>query len=295
MTLNRDSSWLVIAMILAQTLIILLLNINISTTSDLRILQAKIPLINLFIVMISIFSIVAIKKVEENAKYRIEAQLFKSHIEQIETLLRNSRTQKHEYARHMQSVQALIELDMTDEAKDYLNGITEQYWPDDDIYFIGHPALTGLINSKRSVAQLKGIDFAVAVKCDLSQLSIPAWDLCSIIGNLLDNAMEAAIQDKDNPRVGIEFKYENHYYTTYIINNGNMIPDKEKIFEAGYTTKGSEGRGYGLYLVKKLVDKYKGYIEIISEKKTTIIIKLPDGGEKSAAYHGRELCPEIGG
>ncbi len=292
--MDKDSNWFVTATILLQTLIIILINNNIVTSTNLESLQSKMPYLNFFVLAISILNIVAIKKVEENAKYKMKALLFKKHLEQVETLLKSLRIQKHEYSRHMQTIQALVELDRIPETKDYIDGITKLNWVNDDIYYMGHSALTGLINSKRSAAENQGIDFAVAVKCDLSHISIPAWDLCSIMGNLLDNAMEAAIQDEDHPRIGVEFKYEDGYYTIYIFNNGVPIPRDQDIFAAGYTTKDSVSRGYGLYLVKKLVDHYKGHIEITSKERTATVLKLQHGGEQYSACTSPQPGKKIG-
>jgi len=64
----------------------------------------------------------------------------------------------------------------------------------------------------------------------------------------------------------------------YVYNTGPKISAKikQRLFTAGYTTKESAARGYGLYLVKKLVDKYGGKIEVISRERTTFIVYLPD-------------------
>lgn len=152
--MDRDSNWFVIATILLQTLIIILINNNIATSTDLGTLQDKIPYFNFFVLAISILNIVAIKKVEENAKYKMKALLFKNHLDQVENLLKSLRIQKHEYIRHMQTIQSLVELDRISETKDYIDGITKLNWINDDIYYMGHPALTGLINSKRSAAEI---------------------------------------------------------------------------------------------------------------------------------------------
>lgn len=274
----KNSSWSVIAAILLQTLCLLLINTSIIASNDLFSLKQEIPYINSGLVIICIFNIFAIKEIEKNAKYRAKNLLLKNHLNQMDSILQNVETQRHEYTRHIQTLQALIELDKIEKAREYINGITDRYWSNDTIYHIDHPAIAGLINSKNNVAQLNNIDFAVAVKCDLSGILIPAWDLCSILGNLLDNAMEAASIDP-KPRVGVEFKYEEGYYTIYINNNGSRIGELPRIFEAGYTTKGSEGRGYGLYIVKKLIHKYNGEIEIINKPKTTVILKIPGDGD----------------
>lgn len=139
-----------------------------------------------------------------------------------------------------------------------------------------YPAITSLINTKKRTAEAQGIDFALAIKSDFSQLNISPWDLNSLLGNLIENAMEAAIYDK-HPRVTIELSHQNGQYVIYIANNGSTIIDKEKIFEPGYTTKGSLSRGYGLFLVKQLVEQYSGTITVTSNRKTHVTVQIPDG------------------
>ncbi|HWQ76575.1 MAG TPA: GHKL domain-containing protein, partial [Syntrophomonas sp.] len=221
----------------------------------------------------------SIKRIEKNAKYHTSNLLLKNHLTQMESILTSSQAQRHEYSKHMQNLQALIELNKIEEAKAYVNGLTENYWSKPTtVSPINHPAVEGLINSKNAVAQVQNIDFAVAVKCDMSKIHIPDWDLCSILGNLLDNAFEAAAADEE-PRVGIEFKHEDNRFAIYINNNGLRISDPERVLAAGYTTKASEGRGYGLYVVNKLAPKYQGTIEIITRPKTTVILRFPGGND----------------
>lgn len=272
---ERNTLGAVVA-ILIQTLFLMLVNTSIIAGVDLSALKKAIPYLNLGLVIMCIVTLFTVKNIESQAKYRTKTLLLKNHLYQVESILKNTELQRHEYARHMQTIQALTELNRIEAAKEYINGITSQYWSDNLLFHIDQPAISALINSKNSVARINNIDFSVAVKCDLSNLGIPVWDLCSILGNLLDNALEAAANDP-KPRVGVEFKYEDGFYAIYIINNGSRISELSRIFEAGYTTKGSEGRGYGLYIVKKLANKYQSKIEIINKRKTTIILRIPGG------------------
>lgn len=275
----KHNNWWVVAAILTQTLFLVLINTSIIAGDNICSLKGAIPYINLGLVVMCIFNLFTIKNMENNAKYQAKILLIKNHLNQVESILKSTQIQQHEYVRHMQTLQSLIELNKIEKAREYINGITNQYWSNNMIYYIDHPAISALINSKNSVAQVNNVDFAVAVKCDLSGIGLPAWDLCSILGNLLDNAIEAAATDT-KPQVGVEFKYEDGFYAIYIINNGSLMRRPGRVFEAGYTTKGSEGRGYGLYIVHKLVHKYNGVIEIINKPKTTIILKLPAGGDQ---------------
>lgn len=281
----KHNNWWAVAAILCQTLFLVLINTSIIAADNLSNLRKIIPYINAGLVVMCIYNLFIIKNIENNEKYQTKNQLLKNHLNQVESILKNAEIQQHEYGRHMQTLQSLIELNKIEKAQEYINGITNKYWSKNMIYYIDHPAISALINSKNSVAQINNIDFAVAVKCDLSGIGMPAWDLCSVLGNLLDNAIEAAATDT-NPRVGIEFKYEDGFYAIHIINNGSRINQPDRVFEAGYTTKGSEGRGYGLYIVYKLVHKYNGVIEIINKPKTTIILKLPGEGDQHDKFDG---------
>lgn len=69
-----------------------------------------------------------------------------------------------------------------------------------------------------------------------------------------------------------------------VSNNGVKVPKDEmdKLFQPGYTTKNSVGRGYGLFLMKNLVEKYGGDISVYSEKRTVFKITFPkEDGDKN--------------
>ncbi|MEG6615969.1 GHKL domain-containing protein [Peptococcaceae bacterium 1198_IL3148] len=267
---------IVVITILVETMFIIIINQQIYIYQDIDRMKPYLPLVNILVFVLSALVIFCIKKIEQNAKKDYEVKILKSHLDQVENLSKILQTQRHEHTRHIQTIQAMIHLDEVQEAKEYIEGIVDRYWHMGDIIYVGNPALTGLINSKRGVAESKGIDFAIAVKCEIDKIAIEPWDLCSIIGNLIDNAIEAVIQENNNRRIAIEFKYENSCYKIYVHNSGPKIENKVNIFKAGYTTKGSEARGYGLYLVNKLVNKYHGKIEVYSSHKTTFIISIPD-------------------
>jgi len=65
---------------------------------------------------------------------------------------------------------------------EYINTLAKEYRHAETLINAGHPAITTLINTKRNTAESQGIEFAVAVKCDLSKITVPAWNLNSILG-----------------------------------------------------------------------------------------------------------------
>lgn len=277
MTLLKNSNLLVISIVLIETLFIVLLNQHIYIAKDVSSLKIFLPIANVFVLIMGGLALFSIKGVEKTVKKKVELNLLKEHLQQIEGLLNTLQVQKHEHARHIQVIQAMLYLDEVDKSKEYIAGIAENYQPSAELIHAGHPVLTALLNSKSKAAESKGIDFAFSVKCSPVNLKMSPWDLCSILGNLLDNAMEAALQVPANPRVSLEIKYEANQYVVYVYNSGPIITtsQKKKLFLPGYTTKNSEARGYGLFLVNKLVQKHGGRIEVSSGNRTSFIVYLP--------------------
>jgi len=271
---------LIISTILLETLFIILMNLQIYLFKDINDLKTILPFVNFVVLALSALVVFSIKGLEENTKKVMEFNLLKAHLLQVEDLLKTLQSQKHEHSRHIQNIQAMLYLEEVDDAREYIDGIAESYWHAEDIVYVGHPALTALLNSKRKVAEAKRIDFAFSVKCDIANISVHPWDLCSILGNLLDNALEAAVQGHVNRRVAMEIKHEDANYVIYVYNTGPKISQRarQRLFTAGYSTKESKACGYGLYLVKKLLDRYGGKIDVISGERTAFIVYLPDRG-----------------
>ena len=272
--MRRYNEYFVVSTILIQTLLVITINNEIMTIDNLAGLKQVIPFINLIIFGMCIVSLIAIQSVGKYREHRLKALLMKNHLVQVEQLINTLQSERHEHTRHLQAMQSLMELGRFDEAIGYMDSITEGPSPQYEMHYIDHPALSALLNAKKIAAEKQGIDVAIAVKCELSDLDIPPGDVCSIVGNLLDNALEAAAQD-NNPRVGIEFIQDHGFITIYISNNGATIPKGVDIFAAGFSTKTPETCGYGLYVIQRLLDKYHGQIKISSNKGTGIWVKLP--------------------
>ncbi len=287
----RFSSLLAVCTILMETLLLVIINMGICISRDTESLKAFLLLANAAVLVLSGMAVFSIKQIEETSRREIESSLMREHLQNIKDLINSMHAQRHEHTRHIQTIQAMLYLEETDKAKEYIDGIAKNYQEMQDLVYVGDPALTALLNSKRKAAEMKNIEFDFAVKCDVSSTGIAPWDLCSIVGNLLDNAMEAAVYDKDNRRAGLEIKYENNSYVIYVYNTGAKISrfQREKLFEPGYTSKNSPARGFGLYLVKKLVDKYGGNIDLICEPRTVFIVSLPD---RRADKDDKKLVPK---
>jgi len=86
---------------LLETLVVVLINQQIYTSRDIEELKVFLPHINLIIIFLSGLVLISIKKLEDNAKKTIEANLLKAHLSQVEDLLKALQIQKHEHSRHI--------------------------------------------------------------------------------------------------------------------------------------------------------------------------------------------------
>ena len=106
-----------------------------------------------------------------------------------------------------------------------------------------------------------------------------------IISNIIDNAFDSftASEKKNNKAISLCTYIDNDEYIISIANNGPKIPENiiSKIFENGFSTKKQKTeRGFGLYIVKSIVKKYDGSIQVFSsDDETQFIIKFPLKGE----------------
>ena len=278
--MNQKRDVWVILIILSQTLGAVVMSSIIRASDNLRIVKAWLPFWEVLILVLALLSIAAIKNLYSNARETIKTSLMKEHLRENEILVTALQSEKHEFSRHLQALQSFIYLNRNQEAKQYIDGISENYCNTYEGVFVAHPALNNLVNSKLSLMKSQGIECTATSTCEFSLLQVEPWDLCTIIGNLLDNAIESALQDRVQPWVEVEFECQNGDFIFCIRNNGAIInkDDKERIFEAGFTSRESVGRGYGLHIVYNLVKRYEGTIEVFSNKQTTtVIVKIPEG------------------
>lgn len=273
-TMQNKRAIIIISAVLLQTMISTLF-IDVQLLSDYSAWpKYTFPFWAVIVGSLGVLCIISIRQMEEMNKEYIKDQLLKSHYQEVETLLTASRIERHEYRKHLQALQACLHLELLDDARKYLDRISEK--PAQEEYLaIENPVLFGLINSKYALARARGIQFSVNVESDLTGVKVEPWDLTSILGNLLDNAMEAAALDPKGPRVSCEISDSEGQIIMVVQNNGPLIAEPERVFEAGFSTKNGESRGYGLYIVKNLIESYRGVINIISDSETKITVRLP--------------------
>ncbi len=192
-----------------------------------------------------------------------QRELIETHYEEVETMYKQMRSWRHDYRNHIQTMKALASDGDMDAVKAYLDMLDNDLNTVDTVVKTGNAMADAILNSKISLAKSKNItvkaDAHIPVKLKMSEL-----DLCVIIGNLLDNAIEASLslpQDKRIIRIYMDMKNTQLYISvTNFTSSGKM----RKIKNRFRTTKG-EGHGFGLIRIDNIIERLDGYLSRNSE------------------------------
>jgi sensor histidine kinase regulating citrate/malate metabolism len=192
-----------------------------------------------------------------------QASLIEKHYAEVENMYRQVRGWRHDYKNHIQTMKAYMSFNEHEKVSEYLDRLDEDLTSVDSIIKTGNIMIDAILNSKISLAASKKIN--VSAKATVPEsLNISDIDLCVIIGNLLDNAIEAcgSIEESEKfIRIFIGMK-NTQLYMVFT----NTAPGK-KLSKSGNIFRSQKGdnHGFGLMRVDKTVEKYGGYIDRNSE------------------------------
>jgi sensor histidine kinase regulating citrate/malate metabolism len=206
--------------------------------------------------------------------------------ESMRTLGEALRAQTHEHGNRLHTAVALLELGRTDDAIDLLSAsvhasqaLVDQVAARTD----GDPTVGALLLGKTAQAAERGIDLRVEVAPDAPRSLLPPIDQVALLGNLLDNALDAAGEGAEPRWVHARLSRTlDGELLIEVSDSGLGIPValRERVFERGYSTKpaGGEGRGVGLPLARAVVDDVGGSLVIADGRPTTFRVVLPTEG-----------------
>lgn len=208
-----------------------------------------------------------------NSQYFIQEKV----LNQVEDLNNTLRSQRHDFLNHLQVVYSLMEMDEYREASNYIEKVYEDIKKVNRVLKTSNVAINALLQAKQLDCEERGIAVGLKIATALDKLIVPSWEMCRILGNLIDNAMDAT-EENVSKLIQIEILEELKSYKVIVKNNGVMIHKdiQEKIFQPGFTTKGEKGQGMGLAICKEIIDRYGGKIELESNDTYTIfVITIP--------------------
>lgn len=173
------------------------------------------------------------------------------------------RSQAHEAANRLHTVVSLIELGREREAVEFATAELElaQALTDEVITAVGEPVLVALLLGKAAQAHERGVELVVTP--DSRRLAAggglpPARDLVTVLGNLIDNAVDA-VAGVPAARIAVTLRPAGGELLLRVADNGPGLPEGVDVFRRGWSGKG-EGRGLGLALVRQVADRYGGAV-----------------------------------
>ncbi len=192
-----------------------------------------------------------------------QRELIETHYREVENMYRQIRGWRHDYRNHIQMMKVLAANGDMDALKAYLDELDTDLNTVDTVVKTGNPMADAILNSKISLARSRNIptqvDAHIPVKLKMSEL-----DLCCIIGNLFDNAMEASMalpEERRMIRVYMDMKGTQLYIS---FTNFTAAKKLSKVGRGFKTSKG-EGHGFGLVRIDDIVSRYDGYLSRNSE------------------------------
>ena len=203
------------------------------------------------------------KKIDKKiAAYQRE--LIETHYAEVDNMYRQIRSWRHDYRNHIQTMKAYAANGDLEAIKHYLEELDTDLSTVDTVIKTGNPMTDAILNSKISLAKAKNIkvmaDAHVPVKLSFSEI-----DLCCIIGNLFDNAIEASLKLPEEQRlirVYMDMKNTQLYISFTNFTAGKKLVKVGKGFSS---SKGAD-HGFGLVRMDAIVERLGGYLSRNSEE-----------------------------
>ncbi len=192
-----------------------------------------------------------------------QQELIETHYREVENMYRQMRGWRHDYRNHIQVMKAYAATENWEAIKEYLDQLDEDLTHVDLAVKTGNPMTDAILNSKISLAKSRKIQVSADAHIPV-KLSSPEIDLCCILGNLFDNAIEASMKLPEEERmIRVYMDMKN---TQLYISFTNFTADKKRQKVGGRfkSTKGA-GHGFGLVRIDEIVKRLDGYISRNSE------------------------------
>lgn len=208
---------------------------------------------------------------------RTELQSVTAELDTVRSLADSLRSHSHESANRLHTVVSLVEMGRTAEAVEFATrdmrlaqGLTDSL-----VSAVDEPVVAALLLGKSAQAHERGVRLDVDPASVVTGLPVSAHDAVTVIGNLVDNAIDAAVPPDgvgrddaaDEPTVHVLLHAGEHHLDVRVEDSGPGVPlaDREQVFERGWSTKPADesthqgaGRGLGLALVGQVVRRHGG-------------------------------------
>lgn len=198
------------------------------------------------------------------------------------------RAQRHDIINDLTLASTYLQMNRIPEAQQCIEVIAADMSDRYNYATLPKDAWCQIINAKWDIARSRGVRFNCKMEAPLPDDFHQRRLLPKLVGNLLDNALDAVAGTPD-PWISLEWSRTQDGSVLRISNNGSEIPPelRTKLFDPGLSTKGID-RGFGLTICRKIANELGGSLRVESNAQTTTFtLILPQGGMEKAAGKGR--------
>lgn len=219
---------------------------------------SRLPVFIIFVLIVFVFiAVISVRSVSKCME-ELTRETEQEYYDEINRRYLESRKIRHDINNHLLVINTLIETGNVEQAKHYISEVSEQ------LDLVAMPVKTGrnvldaLLLKKTEQATEKGVNIVFEINTPLHNCSIADYDLCTIFGNVLDNAMEA-VNSGDRISVSIGKQHDMFYISCENAFHQELKRKGEKILS---TKKDFGSHGFGLTRIKDTAKHYGGDVNI---------------------------------
>lgn len=204
---------------------------------------------------------------------QIKNETMEKYYKEKEKNYQETRKLRHDFKNHILCISSLLENNNVDEAQKYIKSINKSISPCSSVIKSGNNIADAVLNQKLGEAKHHNIDMEVSAVVP-KEIRIESIDLCAILSNTIDNAIEASMNIDDEVKRKINVKI-NPYKNYLHISVSNQVCTDPLIYIKKFrsTKKDSENHGLGTKIIQNIVEIYNGFIEYKCEN-TIFTVKI---------------------
>lgn len=215
---------------------------------------------------ICLYMTIALSKGNKSAEdLKLKTQQYAHSIQYAETIRKQyeeMRSTRHDIKQHFAVIQRLHQDGDFDEAIRYTNSCVESISKPEIFIDVGDVFINALLNSKLSIAKSKGIEVMCRTKNSIS--GINAYDLCNLLGNILDNAIEGTENLSNGKFIEVVMDAD-EFKLNILVSNSIETPVIETNKNLKTSKRGNGLHGLGIKTIRSLAEKYNGTADFYEE------------------------------
>lgn len=206
-----------------------------------------------------ILTVLILKNKYDRRLSDFQDSVLKKQRDEVQNIYQTMRAWRHDYHNHMQSIKAMLEMGKKEELSEYLDNLEKDLDSIDIAIRTGNVGLDAILSSKVSIARKNNIEVNCTAKVP-ADLKISDVHLCAIVGNLMDNAIEACEKIAAGTAPKFIRVYIGLFKSQLYISVTNSTCEKHRKRLSELVTSKLGEHGFGLSRIDKLAEKYDGYV-----------------------------------